>query len=119
MFVLTSSAFVAGAVVGNRFPFFGPSVVRAAEEPAEFGVFWEVWDLAQNYFIDREALDNSRLTYGAVNGLITALGDEGHTRFLTPEEVQRQRTDISGKFFGIGARVGVEDGLPVIVAPAG
>ncbi|MEM7347565.1 MAG: S41 family peptidase, partial [Chloroflexota bacterium] len=43
--------------------------------------------------------------------------DEGHTRFLTPEESEDQRTNISGSFFGIGARVGIEDGLPIIVAP--
>jgi carboxyl-terminal processing protease len=91
--------------------------VRAADQPAEFEVFWQVWGLAQDFFIDREALDSSRLTYGAINGLIQALGDEGHTRLLTPEEVQRQQTDISGKFFGIGAQVGIEDGLPVIIAP--
>lgn len=115
--LLTSGAFVAGTVVGNVYSLFGPKVVRAADQPAEFDVFWQVWDLAQQHFIDRDALDSTRLTYGAVNGLIAALGDEGHTRFLTPEEVERQRTDISGSFFGIGARVGVEDGLPVIVAP--
>jgi carboxyl-terminal processing protease len=115
--LLTSGAFVAGTVVGNVYPLFGPKVVRAADQPVEFDVFWQVWDLAQQHFIDRDALDSTRLTYGAVNGLIAALGDEGHTRFLTPEEVERQRTDISGSFFGIGARVGVEDGLPVIVAP--
>ncbi|MDX1520126.1 MAG: S41 family peptidase [Anaerolineae bacterium] len=117
LFFLTSGAFVAGAVVGNTYSFFGPAEVRAQDQPAEFDVFWQVWGLAQRYFIDRDALDNTRLTYGAINGLIEALGDEGHTRFLTPEEVQDQRTDISGKFFGIGARVGIEDGLPVIVAP--
>jgi len=49
--------------------------------------------------------------------MIAALGDEGHTTFLTPEEVTRQRTGISGKFSGIGAQVGLEDGLPVIIAP--
>jgi carboxyl-terminal processing protease len=49
--------------------------------------------------------------------MIAALGDEGHTTFLTPDEVARQRAGISGKFSGIGAQVGVEDGLPVIVAP--
>jgi carboxyl-terminal processing protease len=115
--LLTSGAFVAGTVVGNVYSLFGPKIVRAADQPAEFDVFWQVWDLAQQHFIDRDALDTTRLTYGAVNGLIAALGDEGHTRFLTPEEVERQRTDISGSFFGIGARVGVEDGLPIIVAP--
>jgi carboxyl-terminal processing protease len=49
--------------------------------------------------------------------MITALGDEGHTAFLAPEEVARHQTDISGTYSGIGARIGVEDGLPMIVAP--
>lgn len=117
LFIWTSGVFVAGAMVGNQTSLFGPSVVRAADQPAEFEVFWQVWGLAQEFFIDQETLDDTQLTYGAINGLIQSLGDEGHTRFLTPEEVQRQRTDISGKFFGIGAQVGLEDGLPVIIAP--
>jgi carboxyl-terminal processing protease len=36
---------------------------------------------------------------------------------MTPEELARQRSDVSGKFTGIGAYVGVRDGLPTIVAP--
>ena len=117
LFTLTSLAFGLGVALGGSGLLFEPGIVQAADQPAEFAVFWEVWDIAQEHFIDREALDPARLTYGAVNGLIEALGDEGHTRFLTPEEAARQQTDISGKFFGIGAQVGIEDGLPVIVAP--
>jgi carboxyl-terminal processing protease len=49
--------------------------------------------------------------------MVEALGDEGHTTFLTPDEVARHQTGISGKFSGIGAQIGLEDGLPVIVAP--
>lgn len=113
----TLGTFGAGVIVGSFSPIFGPQTVLADDQPEEFAVFWQVWQLAQSHFIDREALDSTQLTYGAINGLITSLGDEGHTRFLTPEEVQRQRTDISGKFFGIGAQVGVEDGLPVIITP--
>ena len=115
--LLTSVAFGAGvAYRGFGLP-FAPNVVRADDEPAEFGVFWEVWRLVQKNFVDRDVLEPGNLTYGAINGLITALGDEGHTRFLTPEEAARQRTDISGKFSGIGATVGIRDGLPVIIAP--
>ena len=117
LFVLTSIAFGAGVAFGGSGLLFEPGVVRAQDQPAEFDVFWQVWDLAQRHFVDREALDTTRLTYGAINGLIQAMGDEGHTRFLTPEEVNRQRTDISGSFFGVGARIGMEDGFPVIVAP--
>jgi len=117
LLILSSVAFGAGVAFGGSGLLFEPPVVRAQDSPDEFAVFWEVWNLAQDNFVDQEALDPQQLTYGAINGLIRALGDEGHTRFLTPEEVQRQRTDISGTFFGIGARVGLEEGLPVIVAP--
>jgi carboxyl-terminal processing protease len=121
LFIITSGAFGAGwssaVIFDNSDSPFEPAVVRAEDQPAEFEVFWQVWHLAHRYFIDQDALDATRLTYGAINGLIMALGDEGHTRFLTPEEVARQQADISGKFFGIGAQVGVEDGLPVIIAP--
>jgi carboxyl-terminal processing protease len=118
LFFLISISFGAGVIFGHSGLLFEPEVVRADDQPAEFEVFWQVWRLTQSHFIDREAmLNTTQLTYGAINGLIEALGDEGHTRFLTPEEVERQRSDISGTFSGIGARVGIEEGLPVIVAP--
>ncbi|MFN8455428.1 MAG: S41 family peptidase [Anaerolineae bacterium] len=116
LFILTTTAFGAGLLVGNS-DFLKPGVVRAADQPPQFEVFWQVWNIVQEHFIDRQALDPTQLTYGAINGLITSLGDEGHTRFLTPEEMKDQETSISGKFYGIGAHVGVKDGLPVIVAP--
>jgi carboxyl-terminal processing protease len=113
---ITAASFGAGVLFANS-DFLKPGVVRAADQPAEFEMFWQVWNIVQNHFVDREALNPTNLTYGAINGLITALGDEGHTRFLTPDEVAQQQTNISGKFYGIGAHVGVENGLPVIVAP--
>lgn len=116
LLMLTVVSFAGGVLFANS-DFLKPGVVRAADQPAEFEVFWQVWNIVQNHFVDRSALDPQKLTYGAINGLITALGDEGHTRFLTPEEVADQQTNISGKFYGIGAHVGVENGLPVIVAP--
>lgn len=116
LFILTTTAFGAGLFVGNS-DFLKPGVVRAADQPAQFEVFWQVWNIVQQHFVDRQALDPTDLTYGAINGLIASLGDEGHTRFLTPKEMKDQETNISGKFYGIGAHVGVKDGLPIIVAP--
>jgi carboxyl-terminal processing protease len=83
----------------------------------EFDTFWQAWDIVHDHFVDRDTLDATDLEYGAIRGMVSALGDEGHTTFLTPEELSRQWTDISGKFTGIGAYVGVKDGLPMIVAP--
>lgn len=104
-------AFGTGTLVGGTY------ARGAAATPTDFEVFWQAWGVVQANFVDREVLDSKALTYGAVEGLIDALGDQGHTAFLTPEELERQQTSISGSFFGIGAQLGVRDGLPIIVAP--
>jgi len=117
LLVLTSAAFGAGIALGGSGLLFEPGVARAADQPAEFDIFWQAWNTVHRYFVDQEALDTTQLTYGAIRGMIGALGDEGHTVFLTPEEVARHQTDVSGVYSGIGARIGMEDGLPVIVAP--
>lgn len=88
-----------------------------SEEPEQFAVFWQAWGIVQENFVDRQALDPTAMTYGAIRGMVSALGDEGHTAFLTPEERERQQTDLSGTFSGIGAQLGIRDQLPVIVAP--
>jgi carboxyl-terminal processing protease len=115
--VFTCAAFGGGVAVGASNRLFPSGVVRAADQPAEFATFWQVWNIVHRDFIDQEALDNTNLTYGAIRGLITALGDEGHTAFLTAEEVARHQTDLSGTYSGIGAQIGVREGLPVIIAP--
>jgi carboxyl-terminal processing protease len=117
LFALTSTAFGAGIALGGSGLLFEPGVARAADQPGEFDIFWQAWNTVHRYFVDQEALDTTQLTYGAIRGMINALGDEGHTAFLTPEEVARHQADVSGVYSGIGARIGMEDGLPVIVAP--
>ncbi len=114
--VVGSLSLGTGVVIGASgiLPFAGSG---RGGEPEQFSVFWQAWNTAQRNFVDREALDDQALTYGAIRGMVQALGDEGHTAFLTPEELERQQTDLSGTFMGIGAQLGIRDALPVIVAP--
>jgi carboxyl-terminal processing protease len=49
--------------------------------------------------------------------MVDALGDTGHSRFLSPEMLERQHTQTSGSFEGIGAYVESRNGLTIIVAP--
>ncbi len=87
------------------------------EQPAEFALFWQAWKVVQERFVYQQALDPLKLTHGAIRGMITALGDEGHTRFLTPSDVQRQTQQSQGSFEGIGAEFSFENQRPVVVAP--
>ncbi|MEX1018765.1 MAG: S41 family peptidase [Litorilinea sp.] len=115
--VLMGTSVLTGVVIGSSglvAPFWGSGTTG---EPTEFRVFWQAWNLVQQNFIDQDALDPETLTYGAIRGMVGALGDSGHTAFLTPEEREQQQTNLSGRFTGIGATVGVRDNLPVIVAP--
>lgn len=106
-------AFGAGTMVGGA----NVAAQSDGETPTEFQVFWQAWSIIQAHFIDRDVLNTKELTYGAINGLVQALGDEGHTTFLTPSELEHQQSAMAGSFSGIGAQLGVKEGLPVIVAP--
>ena len=45
-----------------------------------------------------------------------AVGDTGHTSFLTPEERAARSNDLSGQYVGIGVRIDTaEDGLPLVI----
>jgi carboxyl-terminal processing protease len=116
LFVLTGAAFGAGMVAAGA-NLLTPCIVRTSDQPAQFATFWQAWNLVQRNFVDRQALDPTAMTYGAVRGMVEALGDTGHTAFLTPQEKELRRSGVAGAFTGIGAELGVREGLPVIVAP--
>jgi carboxyl-terminal processing protease len=120
LIVLAIVAFTAlgvGVLIGSAgFGTLAGSAPRDGE-PEQFSVFWEAWNTVHDNFVDQEALDPTQLTYGAIRGMVQALGDEGHTAFLTPEERERQQTELAGTFSGIGAQLGIREQLPVIIAP--
>jgi carboxyl-terminal processing protease len=116
-FMVVFTSLGAGILIGANGWGIAAGSAANAEEPEEFRIFWQAWDTVQKNFVDRDALDPQVMTYGAIRGMVQSLGDEGHTAFLTAEERERQTTELSGTFSGIGAQLGVRDQLPVIVAP--
>ncbi|MCB0105670.1 MAG: hypothetical protein KDE53_07170, partial [Caldilineaceae bacterium] len=80
LLLIVAVAFGSGTLFG------GVVQARAAEDaPSGFEIFWQAWGIIQDHFVDRAILDSKTLTYGAIEGLVRALGDEGHTTFLTAE----------------------------------
>ncbi len=89
--------------------------------PPEFAAYTEAWKILHDNYVDPSALDPRTLTYGSVDGLVKAVGDTDHTRFLTPDEVKEEHTSLSGSIVGIGALMSTQSGAAIIqsVIPGG
>jgi carboxyl-terminal processing protease len=87
------------------------------EDRESLALYAEALDTVQDSYVDREAIDPEQQTYGAIEGMLDTLGDEGHTRFLTPEEREQNRRSLSGVYEGIGIELEKKDGEMVVVAP--
>jgi carboxyl-terminal processing protease len=84
--------------------------------PTDFGLIREAWDTIHQQYVGRDQLDDRALIYGAIDGLTDAVGDTGHTDFMTPEERKQRNDSLSGSYVGIGVRIEPDEaGRPRIV----
>src|SRR5262245_21737714 len=115
------ATFSAGIGVGGLLVAATSGTSATAQDPAnpaptEFGLIREAWDTIHREYVGRDELDDRELIYGAIDGMTQAVGDTGHTDFMTPEERQQRNESLSGSYVGIGVRIDpTEDGLPKIV----
>ena len=77
----------------------------------------EAANLIHRFYVDRAAEQPPALTYGAISGMVNALGDTGHSRFLNPLMVKEVAEIERNKFKGIGAEIQSTGGHILIVAP--
>lgn len=82
----------------------------------DFSLFWKVWKLLQEKYVDADSLDAHTLFYGAINGMLQATGDP-YTTFFSPEEQKSFEEELNGTFEGIGAEMGIQDGTLTVIAP--
>lgn len=118
MVVLIIFAFNAGYLLGQS-PWAPVQVFARGAMPSEaeetFTPFWEVWGLVQTHYFE-QPLDDKQLMEGALEGMLSALGDP-NTRYLSPEAEARAREGMAGEFEGIGAEITIENGNLTIVSP--
>jgi carboxyl-terminal processing protease len=112
------ATFTVGIGVGRLAPLPGGTTAPGASDgaSAEFGLIREAWDTIHQEYVGRSELDDRALAYGAIDGLTEAVGDTGHTSFLTPEERKARSDELSGSYVGIGIRIDpAEDGRPLVI----
>jgi carboxyl-terminal processing protease len=93
-----------------------PSGIPSDAQP-EFQLIAEAWNLIEQVYVDRSVVTPQNLGYGAITGMTDALGDTGHSRFLTPQMVKEEQQFTQGQFVGVGIEIEAQDAHIVIVAP--
>ncbi|OWK27037.1 MAG: hypothetical protein US76_00205 [Parcubacteria group bacterium GW2011_GWA2_38_13b] len=82
----------------------------------DFDIFWNVWRFVEENYAERDNLNKQAMIYGAISGLIKSL-DDPYSIFFEPKDSQRFQEDVSGKFEGIGAEIGIRDEILTVIAP--
>ncbi len=67
--------------------------------------------------MDKKAVDPQKMYYGAIQGMVAALGDP-YTVFLPPEQQKATKEELGGSFEGVGIQLGFDkDKRLVVIAP--
>jgi carboxyl-terminal processing protease len=104
----------AGGVFAERTGVLGappvaPAASAAPGASADLALIDEAWRTIQDNYVDAQHLDDQALAYAAIRGMADAVGDEGHTQFMTAEEAKAVDQSLSGQFVGIGVQVNQAD----------
>ena len=87
------------------------------EDRESLALYAEALDVVRDDYVDKGAVDPQKQTYGAIEGMLDTLGDNGHTRFLTPDEREANKKSTSGTYVGIGVTLKNREDAVVVAAP--
>lgn len=83
---------------------------------ADFNLFWEAVDKVRQNYVDSSGVQDEKLVYGAIKGMLSAY-DDPYTVFFSPTDAKKFTEDLSGNFGGIGAQLGMREGQVLVIAP--
>jgi carboxyl-terminal processing protease len=86
------------------------------KKEVDFGLFWRVWDTLETQYFDKSKLDPSAMVYGAIQGMVSAVGDP-YTVYLPPQENKVVQEDLKGSFQGVGIQIGFRGTQLAVIAP--
>jgi carboxyl-terminal processing protease len=102
--------FVAGFVLGSqRNPLLAQGDTAApAGSAKDFEPFWQVYNMIQSTYLDRDKVSDTKLVDGAIKGMVDTLGDQ-FSGYMDAETYPMFNSDLSGEVEGIGAVVQTDE----------
>jgi len=89
---------------------------KSKTEALDLSLMWKVKDKLEQEFLEKDKLKDDEMTYGAISGMVSALGDP-YTVFLAPKQNKSSNADLAGEFGGVGIQLGYKDKSLAVVAP--
>ena len=88
---LASLQVLSASLPSDRIPF---------DAKTDFALMAQAWNAIHTHYVDRASIKPVPLTYGAISGMVAALGDTGHSEFLSPEMIKDEEDFTAGKYEG-------------------
>jgi carboxyl-terminal processing protease len=103
-FIVTAALIILAFIAGwFGHQFFGqPSYTASSQSQQYAQLFQQAWTLVDQKYVDRKAVNYRQMSYAAIQAMIASLNDKGHTRFLTPDQVNAFNQSLSPTMVGIG-----------------
>lgn len=76
----------------------------------------QVYKYIKTYFYWPERIDDQKLLYGALKGMVKEL-DDPYSEFLDPQGYKQFEESMEGKFSGVGIEITIKDGVLTVIAP--
>ena len=99
---------------------FSPAEATAVDADDELlldeALIAEVIEVLQERYVDDDVLTTENLSIGAIRGMVDALGDDGHTQYLTENEYKTEQEVLQGHVAGIGVVLDQRSSAPLIIS---
>lgn len=94
----------------------GVVAVGGSQGDALFSPLSQIYQIIHSHYYRAADVTDTQLLYGAIQGMIDALGDP-YSTFFPPEEYTRWQDSLSGEYSGVGMEITIRDGRVTVVSP--
>jgi len=102
-------------VIGDIRNILNQPVSANSGKGIDFSLYNKIQNMIQEKYL-RAPVDDKKMFYGALSGMVASLGDP-YSTFFDPEAAKAFADELSGSFEGIGAEIGLKNNLLTIIAP--
>ena len=114
---MNRSAFRRGLILGILLVLIAIALGGAQKSTDSlFSPLDQVYKYIKTYFYWPERIDNQKLLYGALKGMVQQL-DDPYSEFMDPQDYEQFEESMEGKFSGVGIEITIKDGVLTVIAP--